>query len=168
MAANTTQKVIRKIAKMHDVETDYAIAKLLGCSHVTIGNYRKGKTMMDDTTCLQAANLIRIDPLMLMAKVRLERGVTPRERGVWERYAGRVLLACLILGSYGGVTPDTAFAQNPGSISGNNIYYTQCFAHRLRWLREACDRVFGWLGGSWFGRKEDWLPTAMVPAGGTL
>ena len=138
MEPNTTQKVIRKIAKMHDVETDYAIAKLLGCSHVTIGNYRKGKTMMDDTTCLQAANLIRIDPLMLMAKVRLERGVTPRERGVWERYAGRVLLACLILGSYGGLTPDTAFAQNQATTSGNNIYYTH---NRITWRDRAIGRL---------------------------
>lgn len=93
---DVTNALLDRYADAEGLTSDYAIAKSLGCSKNTIRNYRKQKHKMDATTAVQIAERLRLDPLMVIAKVNTERSKNPRIRTVWEKYSGRLLLAAVV------------------------------------------------------------------------
>lgn len=96
-----TNELLNKYARRFDLMTDYQIAKELGCSQSTISNYRKHKTKMDPTTCVQIAEALKVDPILVIAKMKLENARTLREKNVWGKYAGRLFLAAIAAASLG-------------------------------------------------------------------
>lgn len=108
------------VARKHGVKSDYALAKVLGMPLQSVRNYRLGKTIPNATACLQFAEELHEDPLRVMAKFKVMAANSDRERGVWERYAGRVLLACFALAG----SPMEGYAQNEVKAIDQNIHYT--------------------------------------------
>lgn len=136
-----TNDLLDKLCKSKGLETDYQLAKFLGCSFSTISNYRRHKTKMDPTTCVQVAEALRLDPLLVIARMKLEAANTDREVNVWKRYAGRLVLAAVLS------TPvifgtEVAFAQNEATASGHSIHYTHKFAQILRRAASTLARFF--------------------------
>lgn len=95
-AVDITNALLDRYADAKGIRSNYAIAKSLGCTASTIGNYRNGKTKLDHTTAVQIAEELRIDPLTVIAKLTLERPHNPRMRQVWGKYSGRLLLAAVV------------------------------------------------------------------------
>ena len=131
-----TNALLDRYADKFGLTTNYQIAKHLGCSQATIRNYRNHKTKMDPTTCVQVAEALRIDPMMVIAKMRLEAANNDREIGVWAKYAGRVLLATVAATSLIGADVN---AERANMVKSDHTSYTLCAymtepTHQSHWL----------------------------------
>ena len=115
------------VMKMHGIESDYGLAKHLGVPVQTIRNYRKNKSFMDDTMCLQVAQELKMEPLQVMARVRCASAKTERIKRVWSSHLGRLLLVFCLASPLTGQIAEASqgFAQNRGESSLSNIHYTQ-------------------------------------------
>lgn len=105
------------------LDTDYQLAAHMGIPLQTIRNYRLGKTIPNATACLQLSEELKEDPLRVMAKFKILAAKNDRERGVWARYAGRVLLVAIALAGL----PDTGNAQNVVKPIDQDIHYAHIF-----------------------------------------
>lgn len=133
---DTTNELLDKYARKYNLATDYQIAKHLGCTTGTVSNYRNHKTKMDPTTCVQIAEALRIDPMLIIAKLKMESNPTARENSVWGKYAGRAFFLAAIISAT--LTPyDTAYAQKSLNTT-DKIYIIRIrfarFCARFRWL----------------------------------
>lgn len=90
---DTTNDLLNRYADLKGLKSDRQIAINLGITPSAVYNYRSGLSKMDDATAVQVAEAIHADPLETLARLHLERNPTPRQRSVWEKYRGRVLLA---------------------------------------------------------------------------
>jgi len=124
---DTTNELLDKYARKFNLETDYQIAKHLGCTTGTISNYRSRKTKMDPTTCVQIAEAIRIDPMLVIAKIKMESNPTRRENSVWGKYAGRAFFLAAAVSALL-TTYDSANAQKPHMVDDHHIHYAHLFA----------------------------------------
>jgi transcriptional regulator with XRE-family HTH domain len=66
------------------IESDYALAKALGISHSAICGYRAGRSRIDDEVALSIAQILRLNPLEVIAQANAERAKTPEARARWE------------------------------------------------------------------------------------
>lgn len=87
----TTLQYIDAIKLRHGIESDYAVAKLLGVTRGAVSSYRVGRTFFDDLTALRAAELLGLNPLEVIAAANAERAKSDDARrtwtGVWDRLA---------------------------------------------------------------------------------
>lgn len=87
----TTQQYIDAIKLRRNVDSDYAVAKLLGVSKQAVSRYQLGKGSFDDLTALRAAELLGVNPLEVIAAANAERARTEDVRstwmGLWDRLA---------------------------------------------------------------------------------
>ena len=65
------------------ITSDYALAKKLGLSQTGISNYRTGRSRMDDDVALRVAEILGIDPIVVIAHANAERAKTPEQRARW-------------------------------------------------------------------------------------
>lgn len=63
--------------------SDYAVAKILGVTQQTISKYRVGKDYLGDSTAIRVAQLLEIDPAIIIASVHAERSKSEQEKAVW-------------------------------------------------------------------------------------
>jgi len=139
---DTTNELLDKYARKFNLETDYQIAKHLGCTTGTISNYRSRKTKMDPTTCVQIAEAIRIDPMLVIGKIKMESNPTKREDRVWGKYAGRAFLLAAALSAFL-TTYDSANAQKPHVVEDHHIHYAHLFAQICARFRRIANHFFG-------------------------
>lgn len=85
-------QLLDMVATVNHCETDYQLAKHLDIPLQTLRNYRKDKSFMNNTMCLQIAQELHMEPLQVMARIRLESNPSDRVRGLWEKYLGRLSL----------------------------------------------------------------------------
>lgn len=87
----TTLQYIDAIKLRHGIESDYAVAKLLGTSRQAVSKYRQGNTSFDDLTALHVAELLGVNPLEVIAAANAERAKNDDARrtwtGLWDRLA---------------------------------------------------------------------------------
>lgn len=57
----------------YGLTSDYQLAKKLAVSTSRITNYRTNRSTMDDSLALQIADLLDVEPLLVMASVHAER-----------------------------------------------------------------------------------------------
>lgn len=69
------------------ISSDYALAKLLGVTKVTISHYQNGKTLIGDATAIRVAELLDLDPAFVVACIHAERAKHEGEKRLWERIA---------------------------------------------------------------------------------
>jgi transcriptional regulator with XRE-family HTH domain len=79
----TTQQYIDAIKLRHNVDSDYAVAKLLGTSKQTVSRYQLGKGAFDDLMALRAAELLGLNPLEVIAAANAERARNEEVRNTW-------------------------------------------------------------------------------------
>lgn len=63
--------------------SDYAVAKILGVTQQTISKYRVGKDYLGDSTAIRVAELLEIEPAIIIASVHAERAKSESEKAVW-------------------------------------------------------------------------------------
>jgi len=93
---------INKIKEIKNLDTDYKVAKLLGCRQTKISNYREGQSM-DNETARQVAKILGVSVWKIIADMeiqRLERQDKNEEAQIWyklRKEAGKATSNLLIL-----------------------------------------------------------------------
>lgn len=65
------------------ITSDYALAKQLGITQSTISGYRAGRSRIDDDVALSIAEILKLNPLAVIATANAERAKTPEQRARW-------------------------------------------------------------------------------------
>ena len=113
-----TLELLDAVKARHSLPSDYAAAKLLSITHSTISKWRNRGGTMDDETALKVAELLELQPEIVLTWVYAERSKCPAARAALE-HAAEVLkgaAAVLVLGLALAVTAlphDAAAAHGP-------------------------------------------------------
>ncbi len=83
----TTADFLDEIKELRNVQSDYAVAKILGVRHTNLSNYRHGRSHFDAAMCIKVAEVLNVEPAYIMACMEAERAKTDEIRKVWERAA---------------------------------------------------------------------------------
>lgn len=65
------------------ITSDYALAKALGIKQTTISGYRAGRSRIDDDVALTISEILKLNPLVVIASANAERAKTPEQRARW-------------------------------------------------------------------------------------
>lgn len=79
----TTIEYLDAVKKATGIASDYGIAKRLGFSLSALSSYRTGRRFFDDDAALTVAQVLNINPLLVIASVNAERAKTPELRARW-------------------------------------------------------------------------------------
>lgn len=96
--------------------SDYQLAKVLESSRGGISSYRTGRTHFDDLMCLKVADILEVDPLLVISEIHAERAKSEKEREVWRNLfqkIGGVAATFLIATGINVATPSPASAAAP-------------------------------------------------------
>lgn len=119
---NTTQQYLDAVKAKHGAASDYALSKVLGVSHQQITNYRRKGYGLGNETAIKVAELLEIDPGIVIAAVHAERAKSEAERNAWrsmfEKLGG--VAAGLVIG-LSAVSPSPAQAVE----QANSVYYVK-------------------------------------------
>lgn len=75
-----TRNYLDQVKKALNIESDYALAKHLRVSKSTVSNYQKGITAFSDTVCHRVAEILQIEPAMVLALIELDRHAGASEK----------------------------------------------------------------------------------------
>jgi len=90
---NTTLDVINRIKSVHHVNSDYAVAKLLGVTRQAISKYRNKGQQFDDSVAFRAAKLVKMNPARLVTILHKERAANDDELNAWNEIESKCNLA---------------------------------------------------------------------------
>lgn len=71
------------------ISSDYALAKALGVQESALANYRHGRRVMDTYTAARVAELLRLDPMEVIAAAQVEREKDATKRAYWADWLKR-------------------------------------------------------------------------------
>lgn len=74
---------IQEVKRSNGLDTDYKVAKLLGCGQNKITQYRNGQTM-DNETARQIAEILNVPVLTIIADMEAERQKDPAKKKAWK------------------------------------------------------------------------------------
>ncbi len=72
------------------IDSDYRLAKVIGKSHQVISNYRKGKSLPNESVIEQLCALSGDDPDFVAAQIQAARSPDGPARMMWSRIAARL------------------------------------------------------------------------------
>jgi len=117
----STVQWLAEVKRQHQIESDYALAKLLGVTRQAVSGLVNGHSAMDTYTAAKVAELVNVDPMKVIASAEAERARNDEKRTFW-----RKLAACVVLGTAaagGAPTPAEATTSHNRIDSGLNIHY---------------------------------------------
>ncbi len=83
-----------EVMRVRGITSDYALAKALNITRQTISGYRNKNTSLHDDVAIRVAQLLGIEPGIVLIDMHAERSKTAEIRSVWERVsAGFPLLS---------------------------------------------------------------------------
>lgn len=65
------------------LQSDYALAKALKIAQPTVSSYRAGRTCVDNDVALAIAEILEVNPLVVIAAANAERAKTPEAKARW-------------------------------------------------------------------------------------
>lgn len=87
------------------VESDYALAKKLGISTGGIANYRSARSYPDDQVCAKIAEVLGVEPGVIVAGVQVDRHQADESAATWRwiyekvsATAAAVMLGAVLIG----------------------------------------------------------------------
>lgn len=83
----TTIQFLDALKARNGGASDYAIAKIIGCTRSQISKYRTGRDFFGSETAITVANLLEIDAGFVLACCHAERARSERERQEWQGIA---------------------------------------------------------------------------------
>ncbi|HJV02757.1 MAG TPA: helix-turn-helix transcriptional regulator [Burkholderiaceae bacterium] len=96
---------------------DTALGKTLNVTQAAISQYKAGKRIMDDETCLAVAMQLNIDPLQIVGAACIDRAQKSGQSSLWEIFMSRTAATAASALIFGGVTlfltPNDANAATP-------------------------------------------------------
>lgn len=115
-----TLAYVDAIKKRHGVNSDYAVAKLIGIETQVLSNWRAERSRMDSWACYRVAELLEIDPQIVIANIERAKAKSPKKIEYWEswlRRAGAAVSTILI-------SPETPKKRAVGRSSGSDSNFT--------------------------------------------
>lgn len=132
----TTCHFLDAVKTRHALPSDYALAKKLGITSQSITQYRNGRLLLSDSMAITVANLLEIDPAIVISSAHAERAKKPEERAIWEGIIERLggVAAALVLGvGLVSAPPQAEAAQAPISHNSmTNLHYVKSRKTRNR------------------------------------
>ena len=68
-----TREYLRQVKRKLEITSDYALAKRLQVSKSAISNYQNGTTAFSDSVCQKVAEILEIDPALVVSFVEVDR-----------------------------------------------------------------------------------------------
>lgn len=65
------------------IQSDYALAARLGITRSAVSNFVRGKGVFGDDVALTVAQILEVNPLVVIAQANAERASTPEMRSRW-------------------------------------------------------------------------------------
>jgi plasmid maintenance system antidote protein VapI len=65
------------------IQSDYALAKALKIAQPTVSGYRAGRTCVDNDVALAIAEILDLNPMVVIAAANAERAKTPEQKARW-------------------------------------------------------------------------------------
>ena len=125
-----TNSLLDEVKKLNKINSEYALAKLLGVSQQALQMMRQRG--LSDERVLQVATLLSLDPGELIAWVHAERAKNPDVKSVWKKMAnsmrtalGALLPAAIVIGVVASSSND-AHAAAIASPAGNSELCILC------------------------------------------
>lgn len=81
---------IDEAKKKLGIESDYGLAKELGLSRAAVSLWRNGKGSMDDYAATRIAEIIGVNPLIVIAAVNVEKEKTEERKEYWKNFYERL------------------------------------------------------------------------------
>ncbi|WP_373986978.1 hypothetical protein [Duganella sp. BuS-21] len=78
-----TLEYLRAVKSRLGIESDYALAMRLGVTRSAISKFQLGKGVFGDDVALTIAQILEINPLVVIAQANAERASTPEMRARW-------------------------------------------------------------------------------------
>lgn len=94
-----------RVMREKGIPSDYALAKVLGVTKQTVSRYRLGITQFDDSVALRVAELLDIEPGIVLIDMHAERTKNDDVRSVWERVSAGFPALLLQANSARGILP---------------------------------------------------------------
>ncbi len=69
-----------------NIESDYALAKVLGISNGYVSEYRKGKRHPSNEIAVKLATLAKLDEMRVIAEVELQTANTEQKKEFWNQF----------------------------------------------------------------------------------
>lgn len=85
-----TIELIERLKAAYGLPSDYAAAKKLGITCQAISKYRNKGTSLDDKVAVEIAELLDLNPLMVVASMHVERAERQNDKALisfWSHYA---------------------------------------------------------------------------------
>ncbi|AIO69964.1 helix-turn-helix family protein [Burkholderia oklahomensis] len=119
-------KYLDAVIEQHGLKNDRKLAEYLGIAQNTVSNYRTGKRIMDNETCLRVAEALNMEnPLPVIMAADMDRAEKAGEHSMWERFlpklAGITLTTVLFAGVTNFVTPTPANAATPTKTGADSL-----------------------------------------------
>ena len=122
----TTIEFLDELKARNGGASDYSIAKILGITHQMVSKYRLGKDCLGDSTAIRVAELLEIEPAIIIASVHAERAKSDQEKAVWreilEKLGG---VAAGVLLTIGAATLPAQQADASALNSAHSVYYVK-------------------------------------------
>jgi len=122
---NTTLDFLDAVKAKHGINSDYALAPVLGVTRSAVSKYRNKLDYLSDKKALLVASLLEINSGIVLAAVHAEKSKNEQEKAawvsIWEKLGGVAagLVVALVLGS--AASPIEAKA---GQVA-HNVYYVK-------------------------------------------
>lgn len=78
-----TQQYLQAVKAALGITSDYALAKALHITPSTVSGYRAGRSRIDDDVALTISEILKLNPLVVIASANAERAKTPEQRARW-------------------------------------------------------------------------------------
>jgi len=103
-----TKTLLTAIKDANGGASDYAVAKLLGVAKQNVSAWKNGKAFMSDAVGIRAAELLGLDPDIVLLDLHIEREAGNVTSPVWKSIRDRLEMAAApavvgLLGYAGGV-----------------------------------------------------------------
>lgn len=115
-----TKDYLEQAITAANCESAAEFARKLGLNRSAITRYREGERVMDDYTAARVAELLDLDPMIVIAQANAEREKDDKKRAYWGKFAAAasvVMSVCFVMT----ITPKTAEASTAcsGTINSN-------------------------------------------------
>lgn len=92
-----TVDYLKQAKRRLGIESDYALAPHLGVTRSSMSKLANGKTTMSDETALKMAEILGIQPAIVLADMHAEREKNPELQAVWRGLVDKLALGFEVL-----------------------------------------------------------------------
>lgn len=123
----TTLHFLDAVKARHGLKSDYSLAPLLGITRSAVSKFRSGKDFFGDSTAIRVAELLEIDPAIVLASVHAERAKSEAEKTAWRSIIEKLggIAAALLISLSGLSAPTPAQASTFDNNSASNMDYAK-------------------------------------------